>query len=271
MRIEILYGELANLLGEHGTQSLLAQTFGEDKLIRTHFPELPQFLVEDVDFVYMGPMTEQTQRLVLDLWRDKKDLFAKAITRDTVFFFAGNALDLVGRSIRYEERETVEALGLYPFDTLCRRYDRQNEIVCATFNEMPLTGFRSQFTTHTGDAGAFPFLVVEQGSGMNKDIQTEGIHDRNFFATSLLGPFLILNPSFTKWLLARIGFHGTLPHEAALVDAERIRLEDLALTFDRKRKLGAFYKAYKDKQEEILSATPSTGAPNRKKNRKKLG
>ena len=252
MKIEIIYGELANLLGEHGTQSLLAETFGEQQIIRTPFPHLPRFLVDDVDFVYMGPMTEQTQRLVLDLWRDQKELFAKAIEENTVFFFAGNALDLVGRSIRYEEQDTIQALSLYPFDTFCRRYDRVNEFVCATFNNMPLTGFRSQFTTHTGDAGAFPFLVVGQGNGMNKDIRTEGIHDRNFFATSLLGPFLLLNPSFTRWLFARAGYHGTLPYEKSLLDAESTRLEDLAGTFNRKRKLDAFFKAYKDRQNQKI-------------------
>jgi len=44
MRVEIMYGELANLLGEHGTQNLLARTFGESNIVRTAFPKRPEFL-----------------------------------------------------------------------------------------------------------------------------------------------------------------------------------------------------------------------------------
>ena len=252
MKIEIIYGELANLLGEHGSQQLLARTFGEDRLIRTSYPGLPAFFDQEVDLVYMGPMTENTQRLVLALWRGHQEKFRSAIDKGTVFFFAGNALDLAGRSIRYEEKETVEGLGLYPFDTFCRRYDRQNEVVLADFQSLAVTGFRSQFTKHTGDAGAFPFLTVRHGSGMNPDILTEGIHDRNFFATSLLGPFLILNPSFTKILFKTIGFDGPLPFEEELFRAEALRLEDFAATFIKKKKAPAFIDSYLKREKEIL-------------------
>ena len=48
---------------------------------------------------------------------------------------------------------------------------------------------------------------------MNRDIMTEGIHHHNFFATSLLGPFLILNPSFTLDLFRRLGNKGSHPFE----------------------------------------------------------
>lgn len=85
MRVEIMYGELANLLGEHGTQNLLARTFGESNIVRTAFPKRPEFLGGDIDFVYMGPMTEQSQRLVLNAWRGLDDEFRDAIERDVLF------------------------------------------------------------------------------------------------------------------------------------------------------------------------------------------
>ena len=252
MKIEILYGELANLLGEHGSQQLLEQSFGEERLVRTTFPNLPAFFDGGIDFVYMGPMTERTQRLVLDLWRGHRDRFEESIRKGTVFFFTGNALDLVGRTIRYQDEETVEALGLYPFDSFCRRYDRENQILLASFNEMPVIGFRSQFTTHTGDASAFPFLTVEHGSGMNPAIRTEGIQDRNFFATSLLGPFLILNPAFTSWLFKKVGFKGPLPFEEELISAQAIRLSDFSRSFDKKRRLSPLIQDYRQKVDQIL-------------------
>lgn len=252
MRVEIIYGELANLLGEHGTQELLSRTFGEDALVRTSFPALPAFLDGGIDLVYMGPMTERTQRLVLGLWRSLGDLFRKAIEKGTVFFLAGNALDLTGRTIRYEDGETVEALNLYPFDTFCRRYDRHNEVVCASFNDLPVMGFRSQFTVHTGDAGAYPFLLTAHGSGMNRDTAVEGIHDRNFFATDLLGPFLILNPAFTRRLFSLAGYDGPLPFEEEMKAAAKTRLEDFTETFAQKSKAAKFIQSYLQKESRIL-------------------
>lgn len=228
MLIELIYPEIANLLGEHGSMQLLELTFGAQDLLYTPYPERPRFLDGGVDFVYMGGMTEKTQALILAKWRPYASAFARRIAGGQAGFFAGNALDLLGRSIVYVDGETIPALGLYPFDTLCRRYDRTNEILSGRFRDFYLMGFRSQFTTQTGDTGAFPFIEVEYGSGMNADTNNEGLNDKNFFATSLNGPFLVLNPEFTKWLFSLFGYHGGLPFEEELLTAARIRRGDLA-------------------------------------------
>ncbi|NLC40532.1 MAG: hypothetical protein GX763_06405 [Clostridiaceae bacterium] len=235
MRIEIIYPEIANLLGEHGTQQLLQKTFADEEIICTKFPDLPQFFTNKIDFIYMGAMTENTQALVLDLWRPYAGDFRQRIDNGLVGFFAGNALDLLGRNIVYEDADTIQALGLYPFDTLCKRFDRKNEIVRGKFHEFEVMGYRSQFTTHTGDSSAFPFIEVINGSGMNPAVKTEGVADKNFFATSLNGPFLILNPEFTKWLFSLFGYRGELPFEADLMAAADLRREDLSRRFDKKK------------------------------------
>ena len=113
MRIEIIYPEIANLLGEHGSQQLLQRTFADEEIICTKFPDLPQFFTSKIDFIYMGAMTESTQALVLDLWRPYAGDFRQKIDNGLVGFFAGNALDLLGRNIVYEEADTIQALGLY--------------------------------------------------------------------------------------------------------------------------------------------------------------
>lgn len=231
MRVEILYGELANLLGEHGTQNLLSHTFGESNIVRTAFPKRPAFLDGDIDFVYMGSMTEQSQRLVLNAWHGLNDDFKDAIERDVLFFFTGNALDLVGRTIEYEKGETVEALGLFPFDTYCMRYKRRNEAVYGSFQAIDVMGFRSQFTTHRGNLQEHPFIHLKYGDGTISDSQIEGIHKNRFFATELLGPFLVLNPLFSKWLFSLVGFDDQLPFEEALIRAYRVRKKDFRDSF----------------------------------------
>lgn len=114
MKIEIIYGELANLLGEHGSQQLLARTFGEDRLVRTAYPLLPAFFDQELDLVYMGPMTENTQRLVLDLWRGHEEKFRSAIDKGTVFFLPATPLTLPGEASAMKKRKLWKDWGSIP-------------------------------------------------------------------------------------------------------------------------------------------------------------
>ena len=64
-------------------------------------------------------------------------------------------------------------------------------------------------------------------NGYTSDIKSknEGIHYKNFYATYLLGPFLIMNPYFTKNLLRKLGLNDTLIYEEDLIKAYDKRLE----------------------------------------------
>ena len=63
---------------------------------------------------------------------------------------------------------------------------------------------------------------------MNPECHTEGIRVNNFFGTYLLGPLLVLNPSFTKDLICRMGGpkEPVLAFESEVEDAYRERLKD---------------------------------------------
>ncbi|MCI5825548.1 MAG: hypothetical protein MR006_02650, partial [Arcanobacterium sp.] len=55
----------------------------------------------------------------------------------------------------------------------------------------------------------------------------EGVRMNNFMGTYLTGPLLILNPPFTKWLLAQLGVNNPrLPFEEAAMDSYRTRVAD---------------------------------------------
>ena len=67
---------------------------------------------------------------------------------------------------------------------------------------------------------------------MNPDTQKEGIHVNNFFATYSLGPFLILNPYFTKEILGRLGLDQKLCFEKEIIEAYDYRLAELRRTIN---------------------------------------
>ena len=63
--------------------------------------------------------------------------------------------------------------------------------------------------------------------GLNKKCPFEGVRFRNFFGTYLLGPLLINNPPFTKYLLSRLGVENPiLAFEKEVQAAYEKRLED---------------------------------------------
>ena len=68
---------------------------------------------------------------------------------------------------------------------------------------------------------------MKKGLGMNTSSSFEGIHYHNFFGTYLVGPFLILNPLFTKHLLKIMGVENpSLAFEKDILDAYNFRLSE---------------------------------------------
>ena len=73
----------------------------------------------------------------------------------------------------------------------------------------------------------YPFIHVDKGTGMNKGTANEGIRDHNFFATYLVGPFLILNPLFTKYLLNDVmKLDAKLAFEPVIMQAYERRVKE---------------------------------------------
>ena len=72
----------------------------------------------------------------------------------------------------------------------------------------------------------YPFIkAIDKCVGMNKESKIEGINYKNFFATSLLGPFLVLNPYFVKHLLKLMNCDRKLIFEEQLIKTYENRLE----------------------------------------------
>ena len=205
MRIEILFPETANLFGDLGNVRYLRSCLPQGEFVETALNEEPRFLTEPMDLVYLGPMTERTQEKVIEKLMPHKERIRELIEQGRVFLFTGNALEVLGTSIEKEDGSKIHCLGLYPLTAKRDMMHRHNSTFLGKFQGLPVMGFKSQFTTATPfslDIGLFP---VEKGVGLNKKCPFEGIRYRNCFGTYLLGPLLINNPHFTRFLLDRLG------------------------------------------------------------------
>lgn len=228
MKIELLFPELSTLYGDAGNILYLKKTCKDAEFIETHLQDVPCFVSEEVDMIYIGSMTENNQLFAVKALKPYAQRIKELIDSGVVFLATGNAMELFGEYIAEGENKN-EALGIFPFYSHRNvEYFRHNSHFLGRFNDIEVVGSKSQFAYCYGKF-EHPFMSVAGGCGNNPEDKTEGIHYRNFFATYVLGPILPLNPPFAKHILSLAGFDGALAFEKEAIDAYNFRLNNLKL------------------------------------------
>jgi CobQ-like glutamine amidotransferase family enzyme len=199
----------------------------EAKFVLTELNDVPTFASEKVDMVFMGGMTEDTQELVIGKLLPYKERIVELIAEDVIFLMVSNALEIFGQYIEKEDGSRIAALGL--FETYAKRNMtmRFNSLVLFEMEGMKMLGYKSQFSQCYGNAGNEGWMKVIRGAGLNPQATVEGLRRRNFMATYLLGPLMIMNPAFMKYLMQLLGVaEPVLAHEEAMYEAYNKRLAE---------------------------------------------
>lgn len=226
-RIEVLFPEFCSLFADSSNVRYLEKCLPDAEFVYTSYMDEPLFVTEKPDLIYMGAMTESAQEKIIKKLMPYKERIAELIAADVPMLFTNNALEIFGQYIENEDGSKIEALNLYPFYAKRDMMHRFNCLVRGHFDDTQIVGFKTQFTMAYGDTDKYPFIHVDKGTGMNKESVNEGIHDHNFFATYLVGPFLILNPLFTKYLLRDVmKLDAELAFEPVIMQAYERRLKE---------------------------------------------
>lgn len=229
MKIEILFPEFCNLFGDTYNMIYLEKTLPQAEFIRTPIGGTVRFTEEKIDLVYMGPMTERMQARVIERLRPLKEKIRAAIESGTVFLFTGNALEVFGDYIETEDGGRIECLGLYRLFAKRDMMHRHNSDFEGTFEGETVMGFKTQFTMAYTPDESLGLFKKTKGVGLNPKAAWEGIRLHNFFGTYLVGPILVMNPPFTKYLLRLISA-GDVPlaFEKENMEAYAQRKKDFA-------------------------------------------
>lgn len=211
MTIEMLFPEVCNLFGDLSNIDYLQKCLPDAEVIRTPLTAEPCFVSQPVNLVYMGPMTERAQEKVIIKLMPHKEEIKRKIENGTVFLFTGNALEVLGTHILREDHSRVEALGIFDCYAKQKLMRRHNSTFKGTFDGMTILGFKTQFTMSYPQTKEQGFIRVEKGVGMHRFYPTEGLRQNHFYGTYLVGPLLIMNPQFTKRLLADMGAPADTP------------------------------------------------------------
>jgi len=225
MIIELLYPNVSALYGEKGNIDYLKLTFKDATFIETEMNNVPYFVNHDVDFIFMGPTTERFQKIIINMLLPYRKRIIELIQNDCFFLITGNALEIFGTYIIEDDGSKIQALDIYSFYSKQDLMHRFNSYVLAYDNSIELVGFKSQFTMLYPINEIPVWMTMTRGIGFNKENNYEGINARNFYGTHCLGPFLVMNPLFTKRLFLQLGYEGTkIPLEDDLMAAYVQRL-----------------------------------------------
>lgn len=227
MKIEVLFPEFCNLFGDLSNMKYLQQCLPDAEFLETPLEAQPRFAAEQMDLIYLGPMTERTQEKVIEKFLPLKERLRELIDEGTVFLFTGNAMEVLGQAIYTEDGREIPGVGLLPLTAQRDMMHRHNSTFLGSFEGKPVMGFKSQFTMAAPLEGAQGLFPVEKGVGLQKGCPFEGLRKNNFFGTYLLGPICLLNPDFTRHLLRCMGVQEpALAFEEDVEAAYEVRLKD---------------------------------------------
>lgn len=205
IKIGYLYYDLLNLYGENGNIKVL------EKQIRDQGAEVSIDLLtidndldlKKYDFLYIGAGTENNQRIALSHLLAYRDEVKEYIENGGFMLSTGNSIELFGRSISEIKGGRIETLGIFDFETLVSNIRLIGEAVFRLegFEEL-FVGFQNQYGVMKDITN--PLFQVIEGFGSSPDNKVEGIRYKNFYGSYLIGPILVRNPHFLKYLVGRL-------------------------------------------------------------------
>lgn len=224
MKIELLYPETNNHLGEKGHMDLLHLLFPEALFFETPLVQTPAFTKEKMDLIYLGAGTEKSQEQIINYLRPKKDYLVEAIENETPILLFGNSSEVLFNRI-----DDIEGLGIFDYTAKRQMLKRINSIYHGRLIEdkdLEVVAFRSQFTQIYSEGEDYPLFETIRGLGRNSEENKEGILYKNLFATHLIGPVFIMNPLLLQWYLKRIGRQREIPNFDTMMEAYELRKKE---------------------------------------------
>ena len=251
LKIEVLYSEVANLFGDVANIRYLEKSIPDCEVVYTTLQEKPAFTDPEagIDLLYMGPMPEFVQELAIKALLPYRDELKAYIESGRVGLFTGNAWEVLGQYIEKDDGSRIQALGLHPGHAVRRMMQRYNSLYLGRLalpadpaaqsslayqtglkedgSPLDIIGFKSQFSQTVGVPGSLRAFRTVRECDAEHTGTDEGVRMGNFFGTYLLGPFLIVDIPFTKYLFGLLGFPDTKPafEEDAMYCYEK-RMED---------------------------------------------
>lgn len=227
MVVEILFQEVCGLYGDSQNATYLQACLPDAEFVFTKLTDVPYFVENKPDLIYMGCMSEAIQRRVIGKLLPYKQRLEELVNDGVVFLATGNAGEVFTKQIEYvTEKISTEGLGFFDLTVKTDLFNRYNGVVLGDFKDLKIVGFRSQFSFLYGDNSGFEFIKCQRGIGINPKSKLEGMRKNNLICTQLLGPILPLNPLFCEYLLRLCGSNTPAAYREDALSAYEQRLAE---------------------------------------------
>ena len=202
IKIAHLYYDLMNLYGESGNIKALCQELKNqgikyklDKLTINNSIDFSKY-----DFIYIGSGTNYNQELVYKDLEKYKEEIKTAIEENKCFLLTGNALELLGCKAIGDKKN-----GLEIFDYCC--YPQEKRIVSEVVGyfskiKTPIIGFQNRDSKI--EFSDSPLFDMSRGVGFDNQNKNEGFNYKNVMCTYIIGPLLVRNPEFLKYIIQNL-------------------------------------------------------------------
>lgn len=215
-RIEYLFPEFSNLYADSMNTEYLTKCNNNIEVINTHVSDEPYFVNNRPDMIYMGSMNDSCVEKTIRLLSVYKKRIEELIEDNVIFLITGNSLEVFGSYIEENDKK-IEALGIFDYYCVKDMNNKHASWFLGQYENIYIVGHRNQFSKVYDIKNKF--IRLKGGYGIDLESRNEGICYKNFYATFLLGPFLIMNPLFTKIILKKLKLSEKLFDENDIINA----------------------------------------------------
>lgn len=226
LKILHLFPRLLSLYGEYGNVVMLKATL-EQKGCAVTVTECEDGNADlaAYDCIYVGSGTEDNLMVALQRLLPYADAVKASIASGKVWLATGNAMALFGKTLT--RKEELPAVGAFDYLTVIDDAKRFLGDVL-TCGEPATLGFINTSCVYTGIETPMLELQLNKNLGNDKKSAAEGIREKNFFGTQLIGPFLVKNPHYMEAVCSLLtGEEVTVEKDSNMAKAYAVALKEL--------------------------------------------
>ena len=222
MELKILhfYPDLMSLYGSYANVSILKRTLeamGNTVSVARVEPGADAGFA-NADFIYMGAGTERAQKAALMYFSRLREAVKAAADGGVPMLFAGNSMELLGKSITDDAGKVYDGLGLADFTSVQNKKRFVEDVYGHTdLYEDAVVGFINRCSVITGVKTPL-VTAMDMGHGNEGPCGPEGYHSGSIFASQLTGPILVKNPALLKVMVQAVYRHRGEPCPEIPVD-----------------------------------------------------
>lgn len=188
-----LFPKLLSLYGEYGNVAVLRRTLEENGYkVTVESYENGELTLDRFDFIYVGAGTEDNLLEAVKRLMPYQDAIRTSVENGKLWLATGNAMTLFGGAVD-RDGTSCDALGVFTYDT--HIFDSKRYLG-DVLTEDGFVGFINTSCLYAGITTPLLQLKLNPQLGNDKTDGADGIHEKNFYGTQLIGPVLTKNPHF---------------------------------------------------------------------------